>query len=447
MARTAAAEKPRIAVIGGYGGMGKFFASLFAKEGFPVVISGPNEVSGNDTAKKIGVTYVRDNAKAAENADIVIISVPINATLDVIKEVAPHVESGSLLMDYTSVKEKPCEYMEKYAPKDVEVLGTHPVFGHRVGGLEGQVFVLTPIRGKKWTAYMKGFLEGHKARVYESTPAEHDRVMAVVQGLTHFNYIAVGKTLEKLDYNIKESRKYSSPIYDLMLDMIGRIIGQNPELYASIQMQNPEVVKVHRVFLETAGELADAVKKKDTKRFIRMMTDAAKNFDDLERAMGRSDKAIHSLVSELELLKNSVGKEIGLRHIYSGKKHVGVVKSVYPDTVVLEEGGKESQLKISNLEVLGDAEKKEYKEEFFGTVERDFSVVLSEEADENFIVSLIKGFDCNISDARVKDVYRGKQVGGGKKSVCFGITLIDSGAKKTEERVKALFSGIGGSLR
>ena len=447
MARTAAAEKPRIAVIGGYGGMGKFFASLFASEGFSVVISGPTEVSGRETAKKIGATYEKDNACAAAGADIVIVSVPMNVTLGVIKEVAPHVKPGSLLMDLTSVKEKPCEYMEKYASKDVEVLGTHPIFGHRVGGLEGQVFVLTPIRGKKWTAYVKEFLEEHKARVYESTPSEHDHVMAVVQGLTHFNYIAVGKTLEKLDFDIKESRKFSSPIYDLMLDMIGRIIGQNPELYASIQMQNPEVVKVHKVFLETTGELADAVKKKDEKRFIRMMTDAAKNFDDLERAMGRSDKAIFSLVSELEFLKNSVGKEICLRHIYSGKKHIGVVKSVNPDTVVLVVGGKESQLKISNLEVLGDAEKKECKKEFFGVVERDFSVVLSDEADENYIVSLLKGFDDNIADARVKDVYRGKQVGCGKKSVCFGISVIESNVKKTEERIKELFSGIGGVLR
>jgi len=53
--------------------------------------------------------------------------------------------------------------------------------------------------------------------------------MAVVQGLTHFNYISIGKTLEKLSFNVRESRKYSSPIYDLMLDMVGRIIGQNPE--------------------------------------------------------------------------------------------------------------------------------------------------------------------------------------------------------------------------
>jgi len=355
------ADKPKIAVIGGYGGMGRLFASLLAGEGFPVVISGPNEASGKEAAEKTGAYYVKDNVKAAEDADIVILSVPINVTLDVIKEVAPHVKSGGLLMDVTSVKEKPCEYMDKYAPADVEVLGTHPVFGHRIPSLDGQVFILTPVRGGKWVSCVRDFLAKHRARVYESTPKEHDHVMAVVQGLTHFNYISIGKTLEKLSFNVRESRKYSSPIYDLMLDMVGRIIGQNPKLYASIQMQNPEVTEVHRVFLETASELADAVKKKDEKRFISMMKDAAHNFDDLERAMGRSDKAIHSLVSELEALKNSTGKEICLRHIYSGKKHLGIVRSVTPDIVVLEEGGKKSQLKICNLEILSESGKAEYK--------------------------------------------------------------------------------------
>ena len=445
--KTVAGQKPKITVIGGYGGMGRFFASLFTGEGFPVVISGPNELSGRETARKISAEYVKDNALAAKDADIVIISVPINATLNVIKEVAPHVMAGSLLMDFTSVKEKPCEYMDKYAPKDAEVLGTHPVFGHRVGGLEGQVFVLTPVRGKKWVAYIRNFLEEHKARVYESTPKEHDRVMSVVQGLTHFNYISVGKTLEKLDFDIKESRKYSSPIYDLMLDMIGRIVGQNPELYASIQMQNPQVTKVHKVFLETAGELADAVKKKDEARFIKMMKDAASNFDDLERAMGRSDKAIHSLVSELEFLKNSIGKEICLRHIYSGARHIGIVRSVTPDTVVLETGGKKSQLKISNLEVLNEEEKALFKREFYGTVERDYSIVLSDETDEAYIASQLKRLDDNIVSAGIKDIYRGKQTGTGKKSVCFSFTIVDSGVKTTEGNIQKFFNGIGGHPR
>jgi len=440
-------HNPGIAIIGGYGGMGKFFAEIFAKEGYSVVITGPNEVTGKEVARKLRVAYEKNNVEAACNADIVMVSVPINVTLDVIAEVAPRVRKGALLMDVTSVKEKPCQYMDKYARSGVEVVGTHPIFSHRVGTLEGQVFVLTPVRAGKWLPWLRRFLERHKVRMFETTPAEHDRVMAVVQGLTHFAYISVGKTLEELDFDIKESRKYASPVYDLMLDMIGRIIGQNPELYASIQMQNPQVPAIHKAFLETASELSDSVKKKDEKTFVRIMKEAARHFDDLERAMGRSDKAIYSLVSELDRLKGSIGMELCLRHIYSGKMHLGIVKGVSPETVVLDENGKESALKISNIQILGDAERINYKKEVYGTVGRDFSVVLEEKVDEGFIIGLLKDYDGNIIDAKVKDVYHGKQIGDAKKSVCFGLELIDAEVKKTQERINMFFSGIGGRLR
>jgi prephenate dehydrogenase len=439
--------KPRITIIGGYGGMGKFFAELFAREGFQVVISGPSEASGREVATKLDVEYVRDNSKAVNNADVVMVSVPINSTLDVIKEVAPKVRKGSLLMDVTSVKEKPCEFMDKFSDEGVEVIGTHPIFSHRVGSLEGQVFVLTPVRGKKWLSWLKKFLKKHKARVFESTPREHDEVMAVVQGLTHFAYISVGKTLDKLDFDIKESRKFSSPVYELMLDMIGRVLGQNPGLYASIQMQNPRTSRIHEVFLEVASELSDSVRKRDEKKFIRVMKEAARHFDDVERAMGRSDKAIYSLVSELDYLKDSVGKELCLKHIYSGTIHLGVVKSVTPETVTLNDNGKVSVLKISNIQILDDDERIRHKEEILGTVKRDFSMILDDNVDEGFIQGLLKNYTVNILDVAVKDVYRGEQIGVGEKSVCFRLELIDCDVKKTEKQIKEFFKGIGGRLR
>lgn len=437
----------KITIIGGYGGMGKFFAGLFAREGFQVVISGPSEASGREVATKLDVEYVRDNSKAVKDADVVMVSVPINSTLDVIKEVAPKVKKGSLLMDVTSVKEKPCEVMDKFSGEGVEVIGTHPIFSHRVGGLEGQVFVLTPVRGKKWLSWLKKFLKRHKARVFESTPREHDEVMAVVQGLTHFAYISVGKTLDKLDFDIKESRKFSSPVYELMLDMIGRVLGQNPGLYASIQMQNPRTSRIHEVFLEVASELSDSVRKRDEEKFIRVMKEAARHFDDVERAMGRSDKAIYSLVSELDYLKDSVGKELCLKHIYSGRIHLGVVKSVTPETVTLVDNGKVSVLKISNIQILDDDGRIRHKKEILGTVNRDFSMILNDNVDEGFIMGLLRDYDVNILDVAVKDVYRGKQVGEGEKSVCFRLELIDCNVKKTEKQIKGFFKGIGGRLR
>ena len=439
--------KKKISIIGGYGGMGAFFAKLFMDEGFSVVISGPSEIKGKKVAKELGAEYVKDNKKAAKGADIVMISVPIDYTLDVIKEVAPAVKKGALLMDVTSVKEEPCRAMKKFASKGVEILGTHPVFSHRVGTLEGQVFVLTHVRGKKWLVWLKEFLGKHKARIYESTPEEHDRIMAVVQGLTHFAYISIGKTLQELDLDVKESRKFSSPIYELMLDIVGRIIGQNPELYASIQMQNPRVLEVHDAFLKTAKELNQTVKDKDEKKFIAIMSQAAKHFGDVDSAMGRSDKAIYSLISELDCLKNSVGSEICLKHIYSGRIHRGVIKDVTPEEVIIEDSGKEAKLKISNIQILPDDEMIESMTEKFGTVKRDFSFVFDDSINGRFIAKLLRNYDRDIIGVEIKDVYTGSQIGPGRKSICFGVEILNRNPKETSARINEFFSRLGGIAR
>ncbi len=436
-----------IAIIGGYGGMGRFFAKLFREEGFEVVISGPNEFKGEKVAGELDITYEKDNKIAAGRADVILISVPIDETVKVIQEVSPSVRKGALLMDVTSVKEEPCKAMEECSGEGVEVVGTHPVFSHRVGGIEGQIFILTPVRGGKWLKWLKKLLKKHKAKVYESTPEEHDQIMAVVQGLTHFTYISIGKTLEELNFDIKKSRRFSSPIYELMLDMVGRIIGQNPDLYHSIQMRNPRTTRIHRKFLETANELAEVIARKDEKKFKEIMTSAARHFDDVDRAMGRSDKAIASLISELSHLKNSVGKELCLKHIYSGKIHLGVVKSVTPDNVTLEESGREYALKLSNIQALSDEERIEYKSMKFGAVKRDFSVILDRGVDERFLSRLLEDFNEMILGVKVKDVYSGPQIEEDKKSVCFGVEIINHDIKNTENSIRKFLRDIGGRFR
>lgn len=61
---------------------------------------------------------------------------------------------------------------------------------------------------------------------------------------------------------------------------------------------------------------------------------------DISGALGRSDKAINSLNHEHSLLNQSIGKEIGLKHIYSGKIHVGILERVDKNTAILKTGTK-----------------------------------------------------------------------------------------------------------
>lgn len=453
-------KKPKtIVIIGGYGGMGKLFAKLFLSEGHKVIVTGPTESKGIKAEKKLGVKYIKDNCKAAKLGDIVIVTVPIDYTIETIKGVAPHVKKGALLTDFTSVKEEPCKTMTDFSNKGVEVIGMHPMFGPKVPGLEGQVVVLTPMRPAQgseyaWMPWLLEFLNKHKAKIIEAAPEEHDKVISVVQGLTHFTYISVGKTLKDLNFDIKKSRQFASPIYELMLDMIGRIIGQDPHLYASIQMENPRVLDVHKAFFKSAKELSETIKNQDHEKFVEYMSEAAKHFDDVDAAMGKSNKAVASLVSELNHLKESVGKEIALQHIYKDKNpiHLGIVESVDSEYVVLNETRtgktkKLNKLKISNIKILNVKEKIKEKIKRFGSVEKDFSYVFDKSVNEKFICELLKNHDENIISVKIKDIYSGKPIPEDKKSICFGAEMVNENIKGTEEIVNKFLASVGGKLR
>lgn len=101
-----------------------------------------------------------DLEKAVPESDIVIVSVPINVTEETIAEFAPKMKAGSLLMDFTSIKVKPVEAMKKFAPSDVEILGTHPMFGPTIPTIRGQTVILVPVKGRseKWFPVMRELL-------------------------------------------------------------------------------------------------------------------------------------------------------------------------------------------------------------------------------------------------------------------------------------------------
>jgi len=113
-------------------------------------------------------------------------------------------------------------------------------------------FISSPVerRCDKWFSIIRALFEDNGAHIEVINAKEHDRFVSVVQGLTHFAYITIGTTFKRLDFDVNESRRFMSPVYEIMVDFVGRILGQNPYLYALIQMENPEVQRVHEAFRE-----------------------------------------------------------------------------------------------------------------------------------------------------------------------------------------------------
>ena len=287
-------------ILGGTGETGSWFARYFKEKGFDVAVWGPSGKTG--VADRLGVRYAKDMAREVENSDVVLVSVPIEKTVEVIRQIAPQMRSGGLLMDVTSLKSEPVKAMKTYAPKGVEVLGTHPMFGPTMPTLRGQTIILTPVERKrgKWLSLMQSLFESDGAHIEILDADEHDEIMAVVQALTHFAYIAIGATLKTLDFDVARSRRFMSPVYEIMIDFVGRILDQNPELYASIQ-RNPHAMRVRQTFVSECMRLCERSDAGDLEGFKQIMREAAGHFGETHEALARSDRMINEKIRRNEL--------------------------------------------------------------------------------------------------------------------------------------------------
>ncbi len=317
----------KITIIWGTDGFGKWLAKYAAKH-FSTYIS-ELTVTGRSSEKwqqlieemrSESVRFMSDNIIAVQWADIVIYSVPISKTQEVIETTLPYIKPWAVVADVTSIKAFVSRTMQMR--DDIVVIPTHPMFGPYIQTITGQVIVLTGDEKTKNTlSYqaLKSYLSTERAKVVEVTPKEHDRMMAVVQWLTHLNMFVIGETMKRLNFHIGESMNFISPIYKIMISSVGRYLGQNPQLYADIQMHNEEVLEVHEAFLETAKNFHSSVSTKDATKFITDV-EQAKNYigtEYCEEGQRYTDKIIYMIGRQQEILKNNIWKKIFLRDISS----------------------------------------------------------------------------------------------------------------------------------
>ena len=431
-----------VGIIGGSDGLGRTLIYYF-KDDFDVFITGRDHKKGRLVAEEENVNYIESNADLASICDMVVVSVPIQHTSDVIREVAPYMKEGCVMVDVTSVKEGPSRTMAEVLPDGIEYIPTHPIFGPRTRQLDNQVIVLTPDKKGKWYEKVYRYLESKNMRIIETTAEKHDYMMSIVQVLTHFSFISTASAIEKLKVDLSETEDYESPIYNLMIDLIARIVAQNPYLTYNIQAMNNNGPKIRNTFAEAVIELRDVINNEDSEKFIEIAINATKHMGDIKNALGRSDKAINGLNHEYSILYDSVGREVGLKHIYSGKIHVGILEGLDSKTVFLKTGNKVKNLSIANIEVLSDEELYQWKVDNFDKKTESISCMFSKSVNAETIENTVANID-NIIDVKLIDTYDGPQIDDDFISLTFKVTAL---SKEDIENVKTLFTGFGGTIR
>ncbi len=237
----------KIGIIGGRKGIGSVFVDFFSKK-----YKGQKEIIFSGRETKI------TNKDIIKQCDLVVFSIPIAKTVEIISENIDYSRTDQIWMDFTSIKQAPVKAMLE---SKAEVCGGHPLFGP-LPNILGQKFVLCRerISDKSWKELCDIFSD---FELLKTSSKKHDKIMGVVQNLSHFSDFVLGKTLKDADIDLKEILKFSSPPYRIKLDLLARIFAQNPELYADISSFNEEGRQFEKEFLNATEFFVEKIKSKE----------------------------------------------------------------------------------------------------------------------------------------------------------------------------------------
>jgi prephenate dehydrogenase len=217
----------------GFGAFGRFMAGHLAR-----ALHGQGEVVACDRAE---IEHVPAGLRAgtiarAAASDVVIVAVPVQEMGPVLAEISRHVRPGALVADVASVKLRPIEMMRAALPGDVEILGTHPLFGPESGkdGIAGLPIAVCPVRiSRERLERVREFLAGELGLVVHEVEAErHDREMAYVQGLTH----ALSRAMARMPM---PETPLATLAYQRLMAMRSNLAKDSLALFVTIARENP----------------------------------------------------------------------------------------------------------------------------------------------------------------------------------------------------------------
>lgn len=289
----------KVAIIGGSGNMGRWFARFLLQEGCEVIITGRNEGKLLEARQQLGVEGTTDNVAVVKNAQAILVSVPIDNFEAVIEQIGPYTRPEQVIIDITSIKASPVAAMHKHI-KLGSVLGTHPLFGPGAKDIANRSFVLTPTNKEEaaLAQKVKEYLETRGARVILMRPDEHDEIMAVVLGLSHFIAIVSADTL--LSFNrLKQMEIVSGITFKLLVTLTESVISENPELYASLQTNLPKLAEIERSFQDKVNTWADLVESKDRQEFARKMKSLKDRFNKINPDFSSAYEDMYKLIDML----------------------------------------------------------------------------------------------------------------------------------------------------
>jgi cyclohexadieny/prephenate dehydrogenase len=241
----------RVALIG-LGLIASSMALAMREQGLAGTITGhAKSAESRAVALEIGLCdAVFDTAAAAvQDADLVVLAVPVGAMAAIAEEIGSHLKPGACVTDVGSVKQAVIDAVAPHLPEGVAFVPGHPLAGTEHSGPRSgfpTLFVnrwclLTPTESStpEATARLRALWEGMGAKVDEMDAAHHDLVLAVVSHTPHLiAYTMVGVADHLRRVSNSEVIQYSASGFRDFT----RIAASDPTMWRDVFLTNKDAV-------------------------------------------------------------------------------------------------------------------------------------------------------------------------------------------------------------
>ncbi|MDZ8134250.1 MAG: bifunctional chorismate mutase/prephenate dehydrogenase [Nostoc sp. DedQUE04] len=291
--------KPRrVTLVGGCGLMGHFFQQKLSAAGHHVSIL---DRSDWEQAKLL-----------LAGADLVLVCVPIEYTIEVIRKLAQYLTPTTALADIASIKTPILQAMLEH--HSGPVMGFHPMFGPGIKSFLSQKVVVCPGREDAAFQWFIDLIANDGGKLITSTPEEHDQMMMVVQAIRNFKTFSLGVLLAEEKIDIRRSLDFSSPVYRLEIDMASRMFTQSASMVVDIMLATPERRAAISRLASTYDRLAQLIIQNDRETLIQEFK-LAHSFlgEDINSAAEESTYVINALSVLLAAKEEAGGRGQGAR--------------------------------------------------------------------------------------------------------------------------------------
>lgn len=204
-----------------------------------------------------------------DKADLVIISIPVDATVKLLPTVLDKIPDTALVIDAGSTKAEICKVVENH-PKRRNFLAMHPIAGTEYSGpsaaisglFVGKTNIICEVEKTTFKLQEKALkiFESIGMRIRYMNPEAHDKHIAYVSHLSHISSFMLGKTVIDKEKNERD-----------IFDMAGsgfastvRLAKSSPEMWAPIFKQNKDnVIETLEEYINNLTHFKEMMKQDD----------------------------------------------------------------------------------------------------------------------------------------------------------------------------------------